>query len=111
MTKTAVVTAQQRWEYLYTVRRSELALQDELNELGQQGWELVSFEYYKDAKGVMGWIAFLKRPSAGGKPSPAGATETAGHEGGPGAGEHPVTEGDVFDVKQETSSRNRDQPQ
>jgi len=98
MTKTAVITAQQRWEYLYTVRRSELAMQDELNELGQQGWELVGFEYYKDAKGVMGWIAFLKRPSAGGKPAPAA---DAGHESGTHAGEHPVTEGDVFDVKQE----------
>lgn len=102
MTKTAVVTAQQRWEYLYTVRRSELALQDELNELGQQGWELVGFEYYKDAKGVMGWIAFLKRPSAGGKPAPAaGAAETSEHETGTHGGNHAVAEDDVFDVKQE----------
>lgn len=102
MTKTAVITAQQRWEYLYTVRRSELALQDELNELGQHGWELVGFEYYKDAKGVMGWIAFLKRPSAGPKPaSAAGAADTEAHESGTPADRHPVTEGDVFDVKQE----------
>ncbi len=102
MTKTAVITAQQRWEYLYTVRRSELALQDELNELGQHGWELVGFEYYKDAKGVMGWIAFLKRPSAGAKPAPAaGAADAEGHESGTHADRHPVTEGDVFDVKQE----------
>ncbi|MGQ9605151.1 MAG: hypothetical protein ACUVTW_03055 [Thermogutta sp.] len=106
MTKTAVITAQQRWEYLYTVRRSELALQDELNELGRHGWELVGFEYYKDAKGIMGWIAFLKRPSAGGQPAPTAAPETAGHPsethggksdtGEPGGGDD-----DVFDVKQE----------
>ncbi len=102
MTKTAVITAQQRWEYLYTVRRSELALQDELNELGQHGWELVGFEYYKDAKGVMGWIAFLKRPSTGSKPAAAeGAADHEQHDGTQQPTREIVAEDDVFDVKQE----------
>lgn len=102
MTKTAVIQAQQRWEYIFLTRRSELALQDELNAVGQQGWELVAVEYYKDAKGIMGWIAFLKRPCAGPKPagtSPEGHMEhAAGHDTPRQASTSPD---DVFEIKSE----------
>jgi hypothetical protein len=40
-----------------------------INELGQQGWELVDVLYYKDIKGAMAWTAFLKRPSPGQVPA------------------------------------------
>ncbi len=65
MTKTVVVHSQQRWEYCYEFRRTETSLVHTLNELGQQGWELVDVLYYKDMKGIMTWGAFMKRPSTG----------------------------------------------
>ncbi|HOP78609.1 MAG: hypothetical protein WBH86_12405 [Thermogutta sp.] len=105
MTKTAVIQAQQRWEYVFIQRRSELALQDELNVMGQQGWELVHVEYYKDAKGIMGWIAFLKRPSAASKPPGTGAGEHEvmhEKEPTPGGVQRPMPPpDDVFEVKTE----------
>mgnify|MGYP001340289363 FL=1 len=104
MTKTAVIQAQQRWEYVFVQRRSELALQDELNAMGQQGWELVTIEYYKDAKGIMGWIAFLKRPSAAkaGTPGSGEHEVVAEKEGGTGGIHRPATSpDDVFEVKTE----------
>jgi hypothetical protein len=64
MTKTVTVQAQQRWEYCLETRRTETSLMNMLNELGQQGWELVNVLYYKDVKGIMSWTAFLKRPTA-----------------------------------------------
>lgn len=100
MTKTAVIQAQQRWEYIFLVRRSELALQDELNSVGQQGWELVSVEYYKDAKGIMGWIAFLKRPCAGPKTGGPGEGH-AEHTAGTSSQHIPSTSpDDVFEIKE-----------
>jgi hypothetical protein len=65
--KTAVVQAQQRWEHTYVNRKSETSLVESMNELGQQGWELVTAAYYKDAKGLMCWTALLKRPTAAGQ--------------------------------------------
>lgn len=107
MSKTAVVQAQQRWEYLCLARKSETYLATELNLLGQEGWELVSTQWARDTKGAVAWIAFLKRPSAGSTPvdqasvAPATRSEEK-HE--------PVKEkdqagfdlkGDVFEIKKE----------
>jgi len=63
MTKTAIVYSQQRWEYLAVTRRTETSLEKQLNELGQSGWELVSLDHGKDLKGIVAWIAFMKRPA------------------------------------------------
>ena len=69
MSKTAIVQAQQRWEYLCLARKSETYLVGELNLLGQEGWELVTTQLAKDTKGAVAWIAFLKRPSGGTAPA------------------------------------------
>lgn len=63
MAKNAIVQAQQRWEYVSVVKRTESALEKEINELGQNGWELVSVNYGKDRKGELAWTGFLKRPA------------------------------------------------
>jgi len=63
MTKTAIVHSQQRWEYLVVTRRTETSLEKQLNELGQAGWDLVSVDHGKDLKGIVAWIAFVKRPA------------------------------------------------
>ena len=66
MSKTATVHAQQKWEYMELTRKTEGFLMNDLNELGQTGWELVSVSMHKDAKSGLGqaqcWTAFLKRP-------------------------------------------------
>ena len=73
MAKAAVVYAQQRWECVSAVKRTDSALEKELNELGQNGWELVSVIYGKDRKGELIWTAFLKRPATQhARPSSAG---------------------------------------
>ncbi len=75
MTKTAVVQAQQRWEYQQVTRKTETALILELNQVGDAGWELVSVSYHKDLKSALGsdfsWTAFLKRPHASAAPAAA----------------------------------------
>lgn len=104
MTKTAVILAQQRWEYVFIQRRSELALQDELNAMGQQGWELVHIEYYKDAKGIMGWIAFLKRPAVAKAVGPSSSEHnvTEEKEEGTAGVQRPLPPADdVFEIKAE----------
>ena len=58
------------------IRKTETSLLIEINEFGQQGWELVSVIYYKDPKGTMSWIAFMKRPATGQAP-PAQAQDAA----------------------------------
>jgi hypothetical protein len=70
--KTIVVHAQQRWEYVIVNRRSDVTLAEELNALGQRGWELVSATNYRDTKGNLAWSAFLKRPTSA---QPAAASE------------------------------------
>jgi hypothetical protein len=65
MTKVVTIQAQQRWEYACESRRTENALLQTLNELGQHGWELVDAQHHKDPKGDAVWTAFLKRPIAG----------------------------------------------
>ena len=76
MTKIVTVQSQQRWDYCFETRRTETSLLATLNELGQQGWELVDAMTYKDAKGIVSWGAFLKRPSVGPTP-PAGQPAAA----------------------------------
>ncbi len=105
MSKTPVVHAQQRWEYLYFTRKSEPALFNELCTVGQEGWELVNSHYYKDPKGVMTWMAILKRPGAG--TGPVSQARTSAAESQPRT-ETPASQpqgfdlsGDVFDVKKE----------
>lgn len=62
MTQTATIHAQQRWEYMEVTAKSEGYLIQDLNEAGQQGWELISMIHGKDRKGDVAWTAFLKRP-------------------------------------------------
>jgi len=81
MTRIVTVQSQQRWDYCFETRRTETSLLATLNELGQQGWELVDAMMYKDAKGIVSWGAFLKRPSvaqtiAPGQPAAAAAPST-----------------------------------
>jgi hypothetical protein len=65
MSKTATVHAQQKWEYMELTRKTETYLLTELNDVGQQGWELVSVLHGADRKGEMSWTGFLKRPHFG----------------------------------------------
>ena len=65
MTKVATITAQQKWEYTTMTRVNDAAFLGELRVLGREGWELVSVQYYKDAKANMAWTGFLKRPDSG----------------------------------------------
>ena len=62
MTKTATVHAQQMWEYMELTRKSAEYMAKELNDVGQQGWELVTLLQGKDRKNEVAWIAFVKRP-------------------------------------------------
>ena len=68
MTKTATVHAQQRWEYVELTRKTQAYLVNELSELGQIGWELVSVTKHREARAGSGeawfWTAFMKRPQA-----------------------------------------------
>jgi len=68
MTKTATVHAQQRWEYMELTRKTQAYLINELSELGQIGWELVTVSKHREARAGSGeawfWTAFVKRPQA-----------------------------------------------
>jgi len=79
MTKIVTVQSQQKWEYGFESRRTETSLLAAINELGQQGWELVNTLCYKDIKGIIAWGAFLKRPSAGPVPPSGNHTSAASH--------------------------------
>lgn len=65
MSKTATIRAQQRWEYMSISRKTDTYLAGELNNLGQEGWELVTINYARGKKEEMFWTAFLKRPATG----------------------------------------------
>ncbi len=111
MTKTAILHAQQRWEYQSITRRTEGYLADELNTLGQDGWELVSITHGKDLKGEVFWAAFVKRPlalqaragaaqeraAAAQRQSPVEAAKTEPAE----AGEGFDLSGEEFQIKEE----------
>lgn len=100
MTKMATVHAQQMWEYLSINRKTDEFLITDLNELGKQGWELVSASFNKDLKGVaatFSWTAILKRPLVP-HPAPTGATP----EQTPAPPEAPRVfdnEPEIFDVR------------
>ncbi len=90
MTKTVMVHAQQRWEYMEVTRKTEGYLIGELNALGDEGWDAVSVHYYKAAKSGLGdswcWTAFLKRPHVGNTPAGSSIVRGAGSSaGGPPA--------------------------
>jgi hypothetical protein len=108
MTKTVTVQAQQRWEYCLETRRTESSLMNMLNELGQQGWELVNVLYYKDIKGIMSWTGFLKRPAASHAARPGEESCIVAKLAPPGPpGENPPSSngfdlaGDEFQLKKE----------
>jgi hypothetical protein len=65
MSKTATIRAQQRWEYMSISRKTDTYLAGELNNLGQEGWEMVTINYARGKKEEMFWTAFLKRPATG----------------------------------------------
>ena len=65
MAKTAIIQAQQRWEYEVITRKSETYLTRELNGFGELGWDVVTIIFGKDRKGDPAWHAFLKRPYTG----------------------------------------------
>jgi hypothetical protein len=94
--KTVVVRSQQRWDYWCENRKTENSMLVALNELGQQGWELVDVSHHKDQKGEMCWTAFLKRPSITQTPQqPSGAAANAPATG-PAAQGSPQAQG--FDL-------------
>jgi len=107
--KTVVIQAQQKWECQAVVRHSETTLADAVTEAGQEGWEPVAVCHYRDSKGSPAWVAFMKRPSAGGPAKSGGESALrAGHSVGSGpAGEPTITppgfdlDGEAFDVKKE----------
>ena len=70
MQKTATIHAQQRWEYCELTRKTVAYLVRELNDIGHQGWELISVLYAKDPKGEMAWTGVLKRPYVPGASAP-----------------------------------------
>jgi hypothetical protein len=105
--KTAIIHAQQKWEHQALSRRSDAMLVEEMNEFGEQGWQMVTALYYADAKGVMTWTAFMRRPKIGqvGKGTPAAAAaETADQTPAKpeGAATQPAgfdLSGEVFEIK------------
>ncbi|MHC4403911.1 MAG: hypothetical protein ACYTG0_29995 [Planctomycetota bacterium] len=112
MAKTTTVHAQQRWEYTHFTRRTQKALGEDMNQLGQDGWELVTITFGKDFKGEVFWTAFMKRPAAAQAASTtaeAPAAKAADPEPAPPpAEEQPAEEdgafdlsGDEFDIRQE----------
>jgi hypothetical protein len=68
MSTATAAHVQQKWEYLELTRKTETYLVNELNQLGEEGWELVSVTYRKDPKAASeawSWTVFLKRPYTG----------------------------------------------
>ena len=106
--KTPVVQAQQRWEYSSLVRKTEPTLVNDLNVIGQEGWELVTVVHSRDPKGELCWTALLKRPSSGvPKAAPlesAGAASAASSPSGAKRAVNPPgfdLDGDTFEIKKE----------
>ncbi len=107
--KTVVIQAQQKWECQAVVRHSETTLADAVTDAGQEGWEPVAVFHFRDSKGSPAWVAFLKRPSAGGpaKGSSESALRASHNVGSGAAGDLTITpprfdpHGETFDVKKE----------
>jgi len=97
--KTATIQAQQKWEYQCLTRKSETYLNKELNELGQQGWELASVIFGKDTKGSEAWIAFLKRPFVGHSPGGSGGSGEAAKSEGVRAVPSFDADGEEFEIR------------
>ncbi|PCH96502.1 MAG: hypothetical protein COB83_05520 [Gammaproteobacteria bacterium] len=56
-------TVQFKYQSLFTSRLDSEALQDDLNSLGSNGWELIDLEFNTGALATnVGAIAILKRP-------------------------------------------------
>jgi hypothetical protein len=100
MTKTVTVQGQQKWDYCLETCRTENSLLIRINELGQQGWEVIEVLFYKDLKSVMVWTAFLKRPSLGqaGKPGEEGAVSLKSALQPAAHSEAKPAEAEVFDL-------------
>ncbi len=107
--KTAIVHAQQKWEHVAIERKGEAMLVEEMNTFGEEGWQLVSVVYFKDPKGTMTWIAFLKRPKTGQVlKAPSAEAGAAAAEPTPEKSEAASAEpggfdlsGDVFEIKKD----------
>jgi hypothetical protein len=101
--KTAIVHSQQKWEHVAILRKTEGVLVEEMNQLGEEGWQLVSTDYFKDPKGVMTWIGFLKRPKTGqavkAPTAAGGATEAAKPQAASAEPAGFDLSGDVFEIK------------
>jgi hypothetical protein len=90
------------------VRKTEPTLVNDINPLGQEGWELVTVMHTQDKKGEPCWIAFLKRPSSGApKAAPLETSAAAAKPSGPSGARHAVNppgfdlDGETFDIKKE----------
>lgn len=106
MSKVVTIQAQQMWEYCHLTRRTEDSILAEMNQFGQEGWELVAVQTYKDMKGSTGWIAFLKRPSTGaaaaaGSQAAAPVVVRPTDAPKPGAAGQAAVDDGVFDLKVE----------
>ena len=104
--KSVIVRAQQKWETTAVTRKTEAVLVDEMNELGEHGWEIVSVFHYKDGQGSMTWTAFLKRPKLPqGRQTGSGGSRFRGRSDRGKAGEAPAESpgfdlsGEIFEVK------------
>jgi hypothetical protein len=99
--KTAIVHAQQKWEHQAISRRTDAMLVEEMNELGDQGWQMVSAHYYQDPKGAMTWTAFLRRPKSPQAGRAAPAATAAESEGQTAKAEEAAAQSPGFDLSGE----------
>ena len=69
MSASEVTESGKKWQYMEITRKTEGFLINDLNDLGKEGWELVTVMFHKLAGGGMAstdaWMAFLKRPFSG----------------------------------------------
>jgi|WetSurMetagenome_2_1015567.scaffolds.fasta_scaffold955223_2 hypothetical protein len=56
------IRSQQQWEHKHLEAPAAESLNDKMNEVGREGWELVSVVYSHE---IDVWHGFLKRPRAG----------------------------------------------